>query len=92
MLIYLYLHKGYKMLELGVSQAQANFTKLLNQSVTIIDKKSHHKKAVILPYDEYQILLRRAKNNLEIGSFSQFVGILDDNFKIEDEKYQAIIK
>ena len=41
------------MLELGISQAQTQFTKLLNQTVVIVDKKSHIKKAVILPYEEY---------------------------------------
>jgi len=29
------------MLELGISQAQTQFTQLLNQSVLIIDKKAH---------------------------------------------------
>jgi hypothetical protein len=38
------------MLELGISQAQTQFTQLLNQTVLIIDKKAHNKKAVILPY------------------------------------------
>ena len=81
------------MLELGVSQAQANFTKLLNQSVVIIDKKSHQKKAVILPYDEYNSLIAktRSKKELQNGSFSKFVGILDNEFKIDDEKYKVII-
>jgi len=82
------------MLELGVSQAQANFTKLLNQTVVIVDKKSHQKKAVILPYDEYNSLIAKTikKDNLENGSFSKFVGLLDDNFTTNDDKYKAIIK
>ena len=41
------------MLELGISQAQTQFTQLLNQSVLIVDKKAHRKKAVILPYENY---------------------------------------
>ncbi len=39
------------MRELGISQAQRQFTKLLNQEVTIVDKKNKAKKAVILPFD-----------------------------------------
>jgi len=82
------------MLELGVSQAQANFTKLLNQTVVIVDKKSHQKKAVILPYDEYNSLIAKTikKDNLENGSFSKFVGLLDDDFTTNDDKYKAIVK
>ena len=82
------------MLELGVSQAQANFTKLLNQAVVIVDKKSHLKKAVILPYDEYSSLLARSLNKEDIqdGSFSKFIGILDNEFDTNDEKYKEIIK
>ena len=81
------------MLTLGVSQAQAEFTKLLDKKVTIIDKKTKNKKAVILPYSEYQALLRnQKKENLEDGSFSKFVGILDKDFKTDDTKYNEIIK
>jgi len=82
------------MLELGISQAQSQFTKILNQFVTIIDKKSHHKKAVILPYDEYISLLKRAtdKESLKDGSFSKYVGILDDDFSSDDMKYNEIVK
>lgn len=82
------------MLELGISQAQAQFTKLLTQTVFIIDKKAHQKKAVILPYEEYERLLKQSikKENLEEGSFNKFVGILDNKFKTDDEKYKAIVK
>jgi hypothetical protein len=74
------------MLELGVSQAQAQFTKILNNKVVIVDKKSNKKKAIILPYDEY---MRLVKNEKE--TFNEFVGILDDSFKTDDEKYNRII-
>jgi len=86
--------KRIVMLELGVSQAQANFTKLLNQTVVVVDKKSHLKKAVILPYEEYSSLVARAKSREDVtnGSFSKFVGILDSEFQIDDPKYRAIIK
>lgn len=82
------------MLELGISQAQAQFTKLLTQTVFIVDKKAHQKKAVIMPYEEYEKLIKNSikKESLEEGSFNQFVGILDNNFKIDDEKYEAIVK
>ena len=81
------------MLELGISQAQAQFTKLLTKTVFIVDKKAHQKKAVIMPYEEYEKLIKNSiKKELEEGSFNKFVGILDNNFKIDDEKYEAIVK
>jgi len=81
------------MLTLGVSQAQAEFTKLLDKKVTIIDKKSKKEKAVILPYSEYIALLNRAnKKDLKEGTFSKFVGLLDKDFKTNDPRYQEIVK
>ncbi len=81
------------MLKLGVSQAQAQFTKLLDKKVTIIDKKSNKEKAVILPYEEYLALLKASKKrHLKDGAFAKFVGILDKDFKTNDPKYQEIVK
>lgn len=82
------------MLELGISQAQAQFTKLLTQTVFIVDKKARQKKAVILPYEEYERLLKQSikKENLEEGAFNKFVGILDSEYETDDEKYKAIVK
>ena len=82
------------MIELGVSQVQAQFTKLLNQTVLIVDKKTHNKKAVIIPYKEYQELIERAstKENLKSGQFDKFVGLLDDDFVSEDVKYNELLK
>ncbi|WP_198305552.1 type II toxin-antitoxin system Phd/YefM family antitoxin [Arcobacter vandammei] len=82
------------MLELGISQAQAQFTKLLTQTVFIVDKKAHQKKAVIMPYSEYEKLIKQAssKDNLSDGGFNKFVGILDNSFQTDDEKYNEIIK
>jgi hypothetical protein len=82
------------MLELGISQAQAQFTKLLTQTVFIVDKKARQKKAVIMPYEDYERLIKQSikKENLEEGSFNKFVGILDNEFKTDDEKYEAIIR
>lgn len=82
------------MLELGISQAQSQFTKLLNKLVVIVDKKSNHKKAVIVPYEEYKALVARASNkeSLEDGVFSKFAGILENDFQINDDKYNEIVK
>lgn len=82
------------MLELRISQAQAQFRKLLSQTVFIVDKKANQKKAVIMPCDEYEKLIKKAssKEDLTIGGFNKFVGILDKNIKIDDIKYNEIIK
>jgi len=82
------------MLELGISQAQGQFTQLLTQKVLIIDKKAHRKKAVILPYNEYKSLLARASKSesADESLFSRFVGILDNDFKTNDSKYNDIVK
>ena len=82
------------MLELSISQAQAQFTKLLTQTVTIVDKKAHQKKAVLIPYDTYMELLSKSTDEKELkdGSFNQFIGILDKNFETDDLRYQEIIK
>ena len=81
------------MLELGISQAQAQFTKILNQTVIIVDKKAHSKKAVILPYDEYDKLIKKTitAEELQSGGFEDFIGILDNNFKTDDLKYNRIV-
>jgi hypothetical protein len=80
------------MLELGISQAQ--FTKLLTQTVFIVDKKAHQKKAVIMPYEDYVRLIKQSttKESLENGSFNKFIGILDNDFKTDDVKYKAIVE
>jgi len=82
------------MLELGISQAQTQFTKILNQKVMIVDKKAHQKKAVIIPYDEYFALVNKAKKNDDFkdGIFNEFIGVLDDEFETDDIKYNKIVK
>lgn len=82
------------MMEIGVAQAQAQFTQLLSQTVFVLDKKTQQKKAVIMPYSEYERLIESAskKADLKDGSFSKFVGVLDNNFKTDDEKYNEIVK
>ncbi len=81
------------MLELGISQAQTQFTKLLTKTVIIVDKKAHIKKAVIMPYDEYMRLIKKTlrEENMDNGVFNQFAGLLDGDFKTDDEKYNKIV-
>lgn len=81
------------MLELGISQAQAQFTKLLNKTVVLVDRKTHKKKAVIMPYAEYKLLLKKSqsKEDVEEGVFSEFVGMLDEDFKTDDTRYNKVI-
>lgn len=81
------------MLELGIAQVQAQFTKLLNKTVVIIDKKSHIKKAVIIPYEEYMHLIKKSlpKENIDNGIFNKFAGVLDNELKTDDEKYNKVI-
>ena len=82
------------MLELGIAQAQTQFTKLLDQTVIIIDKKAHKKKAVIIPYEEYARLLEQSatKESLKNGSFNKYIGVLDKDFETDDDRYKAIVK
>ncbi len=81
------------MLEMGISQAQSQFTKLLNKTVVVVDKKSHKKKAVILPYDEYLQIIKKniSQDKIQNGVFNKFVGVLDKNVQIDDEKYNRIL-
>ncbi|CAA6826547.1 MAG: Unknown protein [uncultured Sulfurovum sp.] len=81
------------MIELGISQAQTQFTKILTEEVTIVDKKNKVKKAVILPYEVYAKLVEKAlirEDYLE-GSFSKFKGTLSKEFTTNDEKYNDIV-
>lgn len=83
------------MIEIGVSQAQMQFTKLLDKVSIIVDKKSKIKKAVILPYDEYQKLIKNQKKNpfkKKEGTFDDFMGVLSSTFESEDERYKQIVK
>ena len=79
------------MLNLSVSQAQRQFTSILSEVTTIIDKKSNVKKAVILPYDLYEKLI--AKHNVSGGpDITEFSGLLSQDFECDDDRYNAIIK
>jgi hypothetical protein len=82
------------MMEIGIAQAQTQFTKLLNHTVLIVDKKSHRKKAVILPYEEYTRLVSKTQpeaHHPSKGVFSHFVGALDSEFHTDDPKYNEIV-
>jgi hypothetical protein len=85
------------MLEMGISEVQSQFTKLLSKSITIIDKKSHKKRAVILPYEVYEklALQERKRKVFEVDEeIDSFIGILEgaDKLNINDEKYKTILK
>lgn len=84
------------MKELSVSQAQKQFTSLISQLeiTTIIDKKSHIKKAVLMPYSLYEKLVSHKESLVPDKKIEldQFVGLLSDEFKTDDERYNAIIK
>ncbi len=81
------------MLQIGVSQAQMQFAKLLDKISIVVDKKSKVKKAVIMPYAEHQRLLQNQKKSPTIqGAFDEFVGTLSDSFDTNDLRYQEILK
>jgi len=82
------------MLEVGIAQAQTQFTKLLDRTVLIVDKKSHRKKAVIVPYEEYVRLTsnKRSETHPSKSVFSRFVGALDSEFHTDDPKYNEIVR
>ena len=79
------------MLNLSVSQAQRQFTSLLGEVTTVIDKKSNVKKAVILPYEMYEKLIAKS-SEVKKSEISEFVGILSSDFETDDERYNDIIK
>ena len=85
------------MIEMGIAEVQNKFTKLLSTPVTIVDKKSHKKKAVILPYDVYEKLVRTQRKEKvfrDDAELDAFLGLLEgaDTLDIDDERYKAIIK
>jgi hypothetical protein len=85
------------MIEMGISEVQRQFTKLLSKPITIVDKKSYKKRAVILPYGMYEELTReynKSKVFEEDKELDAFVGILKgaDILDSDDERYKAIIK
>ena len=78
------------MLEIGIAQAQAQLTKILDKKVVIVDKKSGKKRAVMIPWEEYKRLLRQKKNPQK--RFGDFAGILNKEFKTDDPRYNRIVK
>ena len=65
----------------------------MNKKVVIVDKKTHRKKAVLIPYEEYEKLLKNSlKNKSQKSSFDKFVGILDKDFETDDLRYNEIVK
>ncbi|NOR79386.1 MAG: hypothetical protein GQ529_00920 [Methyloprofundus sp.] len=57
-------------------------------------KKSHIKKAALMPYTLYEKLISKEHNRAaeEAIELDQFVGLLSDEFKTEDARYNAITK
>jgi len=85
------------MIEMGIAEVQNKFTKLLSTAVTIVDKKSHKKKAVILPYEMYEKLARRQRREKvfrDDAELDAFIGLLEgaDELDTTDERYKAIMK
>jgi len=92
MIEYIHIYnEGAYMLSLSVSQAQRQFTSLLGEVTTVIDKKSNVKKAVILPYEMYEKLIEKS-NNGQKSEISEFLGILSEDFVTDDERYNDIVK
>lgn len=91
MLKYIHILKEPIMLSLSVSQAQRQFTSLLSEVTTVIDKKSNIKKAVILPYELYEKLLEKSSKSAK-SELDEFVGILSSDFETDDERYNDILK
>ena len=81
------------MLEMGIAQAQTNFTKILDEQTLILDKKNKTKRAVILPYAMYARLVKQAHENdgAMTGSFSSFRGMLSQDFGSDDDRYNRIV-
>jgi len=85
------------MIEIGIAEAQNKFTKLLSTAVIIVDKKSHKKKAVILPYSVYEKLVRTQRKEKvfrDDAELDAFLGLLEgaDTLDTNDERYKAIVK
>ena len=85
------------MIEMGIAEVQSKFTKLLSTAITIVDKKSHKKKAVILPYEMYEKLARTQRKEKvfrDDAELDAFLGLLEgaDRLDVEDERYKAIIQ
>ena len=79
------------MLNLSVSQAQRQFTSILSEITTVIDKKSNVKKAVILPYDMYEKLIAKSIKSPKTD-MDDFVGLLSEKYETDDERYNEILK
>jgi len=79
------------MLSLSVSQAQRQFTSLLGEVTTVIDKKSNVKKAVILPYEMYEKLIENRSKSVK-SELDGLRGILSSDFVTDDERYNDIVK
>ncbi len=92
MIEYIHIYnEGADMLSLSVSQAQRQFTSLLGEVTTVIDKKSNVKKAVILPYEMYEKLIENRSKSVK-SELDGLRGILSSDFETDDERYNDIVK
>jgi hypothetical protein len=84
----------FVMIEMRVGQAQLKLANILDKVVVLTDEKKQTKKAVILPYDLYKNMLSYHHKNITKNhdTFKKFVGILDNNYLTDDDKYLQIIK
>ncbi len=80
------------MRHLSVAETQKQLTKLFSTTTIIIDEKTNVKKAVLLPYETYKNLLAVSKSKQPTLKFDSFEGVLSQDFKNNDTRYQEIIK
>ena len=81
------------MLELTIVQVQKQLANILSETILVVDKKSHEKQAVILPYDIYEVLLKECKSHKhKSNDLDKYIGILSDDFETSDQRYASIIK
>ena len=80
------------MVKLTTSQLKEQIDQLLK--IGAIIEENSEKKAVLLPYDEYEILMKEAiiKKRLPQSFFNQFVGILESDLVVDDLLYKSILK
>jgi hypothetical protein len=81
------------MLELTISQVQKQLASILSETTLVVDKAHKEKKAVILPYELYEKLMKECKiQRYEIHDLDKYIGILSDDFETNDQRYARIVK
>jgi len=86
------------MIEMGVEEARGALPRLLGSTVVIVDDRGEIcKKAVLLPYEEYRLLLERAEGSgssqeESVKSIRAFRGSLRSDMKVEESRYCRIVE